>query len=238
MTIRKKIVVLLLCSVIVLVAGISLPVFFSMRTTASDFFRLLAVDRLERVEDRIKNFMEPGMMSVAYLANLDVVRNSRGKLTDYLKTTETTTLRYANHPPHERLMYDEFIRLARANTNYGLVFAANGDGQYAQAPEGHTKGAGYDPRKRSWYVEAMQSERKIFVSSPYLTTGGGMVCSILTKTRDAEDKPLGLVGIDYSLESLTKDIDGQRLLQTGYLVVFDGKGRIVADGRHPEYVSM
>jgi methyl-accepting chemotaxis protein len=237
MTIRKKIIALLLCSIIVLVAGISLTVFSSARQAAVDTFRILADSQLERVEERITTFMEPGMMSVAYLAGLPLVQESRGKLTSYLDTTQTTTLRYADHPPYERLLYDEFIRVANANANYGLVFMANDDGQYAQAPEGQVKSAGYDPRKRSWYVEAMASSKKIFVSSPYQTTGGGMVCSILTRTFDPRGRPLGLLGVDYSLESLTRDLDGRRILERGYLVIFDAKGRIVADGRYPENVG-
>jgi hypothetical protein len=48
-------------------------------------------------------------MSVMYLARLDLVRNSRGKLTSSLETQETTTLRYANHTPYEQRIYDEFI---------------------------------------------------------------------------------------------------------------------------------
>jgi signal transduction histidine kinase/CheY-like chemotaxis protein len=166
------------------------------------------------------------------------VKNSRSKLTSYLDTTETTTLLYANHPPYEQLVYDEFIRVSHSNENYGLVFMANDDGQYAQAPEGHIKLAGYDPRQRSWYIEAIQGEHDVTITSPYLTTGGGMVCSIMVKTCDPEGNPLGLLGVDYSLQSLIQDLDERRILKTGYLVVFDAKGQIITDGHHPEYVSM
>ena len=213
-------------------------VFSSTRESAENSFYALAVSQLERIEERINTFLEPGMMSVRYLANLEIVRNSRGKLTSYLDTTETTTLYYANHPLYERQIYDEFIRVSNSNENYGLVFMANDDGQYAQAPEGHIKLAGYDPRKRSWYIEAANNNREMTVTSPYLTTGGGMVCSIMTKTWDSDGRPLGLLGVDYSLDSLTSDLDKRRILNTGYIVVFDASGHIITDGHHPEYVSM
>ncbi|GHV27734.1 hypothetical protein FACS1894167_03260 [Synergistales bacterium] len=177
-------------------------------------------------------------MSVKYLADMKLVRNSRGKLTSYLDTTETTTLWYAKHPPYERLIYDEFIRIHNSNRNYGLVFMANEDGQYAQAPEGHIKMAGYDPRLRSWYKEVMANSREVTVTSPYLTTGGGVVCSIMVKTHDLQGRPLGMLGVDYSLEGLTQDLDSRSILQTGYLVIFDANGRIITDGHHPEYASM
>jgi signal transduction histidine kinase/CheY-like chemotaxis protein len=218
--------------------SIAFIVFTSAEESANEAFRVLAVSRLQGVEERINTFLEPGIMSVNYLAKLDLVRNSRGKLTDYLDTSATTTLRYVDHPRYEQRIYDEFIRVARYNDNFGLVFMANDDGQYAQAPEGHTKPPAYDPRLRSWYVEGMRSGQKVSVSSPYLTSGGGMVCSIMIRTEDLAGRPLGLLGVDYSLQSLIADLDAQRILKTGYIVVFDAEGRILADGHHPEYAAV
>jgi methyl-accepting chemotaxis protein len=87
-------------------------------------------------------------------------------------------------------------------------------------------------------VAAINDKHDVTVTPPYLTTGGGMVCSIMVKTRDLEGRPLGLLGVDYSLQSLTGNLDRRRILKTGYLVVFDTNGRIITDGRNPEYISM
>jgi signal transduction histidine kinase/CheY-like chemotaxis protein len=238
MSIRTRLILTFAIGLSLAYGIIVFVVFSSTRRSAENSFYALAVSQLERVEERINTFLEPGMMSVRYLARLELVKNSRGKLTSYLDTTETTTLYYANHPLYERQIYDEFIRVSHSNENYGLVFMANDDGQYAQAPEGHIKRAGYDPRKRSWYIEAAGDKNETTVTSPYLTTGGGMVCSIMTKTYDSEGRSLGLLGVDYSLDSLTSDLDKRRILNTGYIVVFDTNGRIITDGHHPQYVSM
>jgi signal transduction histidine kinase len=213
-------------------------VFFAARQYDHNDFQNLALSHLQRVEERINTFIEPGFMSVKYLAGLEVVRNSRGKLTSYLDTAEITTLYYANHPPQEKLIYDEFIRIARSNDNFGLVFMANDDGQYAQAPEGHIKTPGYDPRKRSWYPDIMNSPQRTAISTPYLTTGGGMVCSIMIKTYDLDSKPLGMLGVDYSLQSLIADLGGRRILRSGYIVMFDKQGRLLSDGYKREYIFM
>ncbi|MDR2825574.1 MAG: response regulator [Deltaproteobacteria bacterium] len=218
--------------------AISFIVFYLVRDLSFKSFRTLADSQLARVEERINTFLDPGLMIVKYLAKMDLVKNSRGKLTDYLGTTKTTTLLYANHTPHEKLIYEEFSRTAKSNDNYGLVFMANDDGQYTQAPEGHIKNAGYDPRERSWYKEAITSPNELTVTSPYLTTDGGMVCSIMAKTQDSAGNPLGLLGVDYSLQSLTSDLSSRRILDTGYLVIFDANNRIITDGHHQEYVAL
>ncbi|MDR3265383.1 MAG: methyl-accepting chemotaxis protein [Synergistaceae bacterium] len=238
MSIRKRLILTFFICLCITLGSIAFVIFSSAGKSANNYFNTLAASHLDRVEERIETFMEPGAMSVRYLAELPVVRNSRDKLTSYLSAAETVRLLYANHPPYERQVYDEFIRVANSNANYGLVFMANDDGQYAQAPEGSVKTAGYDPRKRSWYAESMQDKNDVTITSPYLTTGGGVVCSIMIKTRDLDGKPLGLLGVDYSLESLTKDLDRRRIMKTGYLVVFDKNGRIMADGHHSDHVSM
>jgi signal transduction histidine kinase/CheY-like chemotaxis protein/HPt (histidine-containing phosphotransfer) domain-containing protein len=84
----------------------------------------------------------------------------------------------------------------------------------------------------------MASDKEVVISSPYLTTGGGAVCSIMVKTYDLDDKPLGMVGVDYSLDSLTGDLGARQILDTGYIVVLDNSGNVIVDGHHPEYVQM
>ncbi|GHU29798.1 hypothetical protein AGMMS50256_15450 [Betaproteobacteria bacterium] len=238
MSIRLRLILTFFVSLILSCGSISLIVFFFVRAASNESFLELAVSQLDRVEERIDTFMEPGIMSVKYLAGTDLVRNSRGKLTSYLDTTEQTPLLYANHPEYERLIYDEFLHNYNYNDNYDLVFMANNDGQYTQSPEGRYKAAGYDPRKRSWYKEAMANPGDVTITSPYLTTGAGVVCSILVKTFDEQGEPLGLLGVDYTLQSLTSDLYARRIMKTGYLVVFDANGRIISDGHHPEYTEI
>ena len=238
MSLRTRLVLIFFICLLLTCVSTAVIVFSLTRDASLNAFHELAVSQLERVEERIKTFIEPASMSVQYLAGLDLVRNSGGELTSYLETTETTTLLYKNHPVYERKIYDEFVRVHNSNDNYGLVFMANKDGQYAQAPEGHIKSPNYDPRVRSWYIEAMADSNEVTVTSPYLTTGGGMVCSIMTKTYDRNNNLLGLLGIDYSLQLLTDDFENRQILKTGYLVLFDANGNIIFDKNHPEYTAM
>jgi signal transduction histidine kinase len=231
--------ILTISAFLFLVCGcISTIVYVLARQSAMDSFYNLSIGQLDRIEEKIQTFMAPGAMGVKYLAGLELVRDSREKLTSYLDTEEVTTLWYENHSPYERQVYDEFMHLHNTNDNYGLVFMANDDGQYAQAPEGSIKNPHYDPRERPWYKEVMADEREVTVSSPYLTTGGGTVCSIMVKTRDLAGRHLGMVGVDYSLESLTGDLGARKILETGYIVIFDNAGRIIVDGHHPDYVLL
>ena len=238
MSIRMRMITAIGVSLVVVCVIITGFSYVLARQASIDSFYNLATSELKSIEERIQTFMEPGAMNVRYLADIALIKNSRGELTSYLNTTDVTTLLYKNHPPYEQAIYDVFAQIHNSNDNYGLVFMANDDGQYAQAPEGSIKNPGYDPRERSWYKEVMASEEKIIVSSPYLTTGGGMVCSIMARTYDTNDKPLGMVGVDYSLDSMVGDLSARKILKTGYVVIFDSTAQIVVDGHHPEYIGI
>ena len=228
LTLTFALCLLLACS------GVTIISYSQTRQASINSFQQLAESQLERVEEHIMTFIEPGKMAVSHLATLDIIKNSRGMLTSYLDTYETTTLLYKNHTPYEKEIYDEFMRAYTYNNNFDLVFMANSDSQYTQTPEGRIKNAGYDPRLRSWYIEAIENTNEVTITTPYITTGAGMVCSILAKTYDSNGEHLGLIGIDYLLQSLTEDLATRQILETGYIVLFDGSGNIIFDRAHPE----
>lgn len=239
MSIRLRMISTIAVCLFLVCGCISTIAYVLAHESAIEAFYNLSTNELKRIEERIQTFMDPGVMLVRHLASLDLIKNSAGKLTSYLDSTEVSTLWYKDHPPYEQKIYDIFLLGHRSNKNYGLIFMANNDGQYAQAPEGAIKSPHYDPRQRPWYREVMDSDGSdTVISSPYLTTGGGMVCSIMIKTTDMDGKPLGMVGVDYSLESLTGDLNARQILKTGYIVIFDSKGKIIVDGHHPGYVFM
>lgn len=232
MSIRLRLILAFTACLMVTVALICAIVFSYVKTSEEKAFQELATSQLERVEERIKVFLEPGIKNALYLSGLDVVRHSRGLLNNYTSTTKSTILYAYDYTPQAKLIYDEFDRLVSADTDFSLIFMANEDGQFLQAPEGLRKPAGYDPRERPWYKEALNSPVDLIISTPY-TASETPVCSVLVKTYDDMGKFLGVLGIDYNLPNLLGNLESRRILKTGYLVVTDATGNLLSDGRYP-----
>ena len=210
----------------VIICGV---VFVYVKNAEERAFHALAVSQLERVEERVKTALEPGVKSALYLASRDIIKQSRGLLNSYLDSTGPTTLYYHSYTSHARLIYDGLDRVARSNADFALIFMANVDGQYLQAPEGLSKASGFDPRQTPWYKDAMAQDGDLVFTAPYITAEAEKACSILVKTYDDYGRPLGVVGIEYNLRTLLAALDERKILDTGYLLVMDAAGRVLSD---------
>ena len=91
---------------------------------------------------------------------------------------------------------------------------------------------GFDPTERSWYMQAVNSKGIVW-TEPYVDTGSGkLVVSIATPVYNPyETQPIGVVGIDVSLESLTRLLSTRKVGQDGHIVLLDGSGQLLA---HPD----
>lgn len=122
MRIRTRLILVFILSIsctILLLSGIA---FFIAKQSSERAFQEMAYGQLERIEKDIAHYMEPGVMSMQYLAGLELVQNSPRKLTSYVATTEKTQLLYANHTEYEKQVYDEMYRILETNKNFELIF--------------------------------------------------------------------------------------------------------------------
>lgn len=101
---------------------------------------------------------------------------------------------------------------------------------YPPAPGGLPPG--FDPTSRPWYTQALAAGGLIW-TEPYVDTGSGqlVVTAAMPVRRPGETAALGVVGIDVTLERLAAIISSRKVAESGYLVLMDAKGMVLA---HPE----
>ncbi len=109
-----------------------------------------------------------------------------------------------------------------------MGFAA--DGRFIHG-EGSPMPAGYDPRKRGWYTDAVQKNVVSF-SDPYIDVTTNKYCvSPAIPLKDAQGNLRGVIGEDILLETLSEMIKQDTLEGKGYAFIMDAKGEVLA---HPE----
>lgn len=93
---------------------------------------------------------------------------------------------------------------------------------------------GYDPRKRPWYTTAMATPDKPSISPAYLSTTGEAVISNMFPITTPAGEIIGCTGLDVGLGVLTELIEKSPMGQTGYVILVQDDGIILANPRHED----
>ncbi|MBC2582297.1 methyl-accepting chemotaxis protein [Clostridium sp. DJ247] len=125
--------------------------------------------------------------------------------------------------------YKEFAE--KSHTNSAYVYMATEAGGYVSWPESKTKG-NYDPRKRPWYTKAIENKGKVVRTAAYDSGADhNIIVSTVTTIENNQGKTIGVQGLDISLTQLTKIIKNIKIGQTGYVILFDSDGTILAHSK-------
>ncbi len=92
---------------------------------------------------------------------------------------------------------------------------------------------GYDPRARPWYKEAVASSGKPVLSKAYVSTTGEAMVSTANAVIDG-GTVYGVTAMDISLGALTKIINQIKLGKTGYVMMVQDDGVVIADPKFPD----
>ncbi|CAK7056022.1 MAG: Methyl-accepting chemotaxis protein PctC [Desulfovibrio sp.] len=234
MTIRMKIIALLLCSILAIAAGSS----FVTNLTASKFskeqFSLNAEAQLDRVDELINSFLRTGEQVSIALSTMPEMKLPAGSLTDYTQTQDATKLDIATFNEAEKAAFLKLEDARLLMPSVEIALFGLEDGGYIKSPA-TTVGKGYDPRTRPWYKDLAAGNDDVAITDPYVSASTKtLVTTVSAKVKDPSGKLLGVAGVDFILGDLTDILREAKVGRTGYLMLFDRKGRIMLDPKKPE----
>ncbi len=234
MTIRSKLFLTFLCLCLILIGGIAALVVVETRSTALENFETTAKGQLLRIDDIFAQYADTGKQSAGYLAKLPVVKGGLGKVVNtFMDKKESTENKYEIYTDYEKQIYDEFQKMQLSHPYYGLIFIGYSDGAILEANEpgkpNDTFGAGYDPRKRPWYTQAMEKKDDFNISLPYVSSSKDVVCSVTSKVYGSSGGQVAVLAIDFNLTGLTNYLAKLKIGQTGHVVVLSQDGLILAN---------
>ena len=104
--------------------------------------------------------------------------------------------------PFARAMLDAY---RATHTDVELAAVGTDKGVYINSPVTAVNAPGYDPRKRPWYINALENKGKPTVINPYISSNSGQV--VVTVSQTVGDGH-GIVSISLSLQELAKIANG------------------------------
>ena len=235
---RRSIRVRLICGVIAIITIPLLCIFgiiaYNIAHLSRDNYITASSTELERTSRGITLFLDEAKRNMDYLASFPALREINAGLTNFLGARGMVqTLPREDDVLGKRLREDCRL-LQKSHPAYRKVYLASRDGGFISNSEAAREG-GYDPRTRAWYKEAAATPDKAILSSPFRSTDGQGTISAARAFPDASGQVLGVVSSDISLSVITDMVGSIRAGKTGFVVVVDKNGVIIADTRNPEY---
>lgn len=120
------------------------------------------------------------------------------------------------------------LQQAQTSLQFGLTFLGLENGaMYRHDPS--LNSADYDPRKRSWYIDA-KAKNSAYVTAPYISASTKQLSMTFVEPITINGKFVGAIGGLVFLDSILDSILAMKVAGDGYSVLFDGDGKIIA---HP-----
>ncbi|CAI6085139.1 Methyl-accepting chemotaxis protein McpA [Paenibacillus sp. JJ-100] len=123
----------------------------------------------------------------------------------------------------ETRILEELKGYAAQNTDIVSIGLGTEAGVFHNSSDGEMP-EDYDPRKRPWYIEAMNSPQQVIVTNPYISAETSeMTITISKALRDQS----GVIQLDLDLTSLSKLVSGIKVGEQGYLILLDASEKYV-----------
>lgn len=233
LSLRNKLLFAILGSSIVPILLICVFLSLSIRDKSLETFAASTGSELKHIDKAISIFIDETRANTSLLARSPAVRAVDGSINSFIRQTEKKATSDLEIGPVEAKVL-ELTRtlLATHSKTFVDVYVGTEQGGFSMASNAPLP-PGYDPRARPWYREALQNSGKPIISKAYQSTTGDAVLTA-TETVNRDGKIVGVVGIDVTLGGLTEFIKSIKIGETGYVMLIQDDGVVLADPRIPE----
>jgi len=187
------------------------------------------------IKQTIDLFMQNNKNTVNMLAEHPIVRAADANLNNYTAVKQNVVLKNVPKEQTEQEMVALFQRIHNSYSDTAEVFFGSKWGGFVSSWE-ETVSAGFDPRNRIWYQQAEAAGGNTIVTPAYMSTIGVPGICFSRQVLSPERRPVGCVSVEVKLEQLTSFIDSLKVGKTGYVMLFQNDGTILADPLHRDLV--
>ena len=229
MRMRQKLIASFVLTVIVPILAISIVSISQTKTESLERFIDSSNSEIRQVENTFNLFFEQMKNNTRFLAQSSIVTSVSENTSTYFDAEKMMDPRSAGKEEAE--IFELFESFGQTHKELLFVYLGTQYGgfiQYPAEPLGN-----YDPRKRPWYKQVTQSPNEVIVTEPYQGVTGQAMVSVATAIKKS-GQTIAVQSLDVTLSTLTDIVSNIRLGETGYLMLLDGQGTVLADPKNPD----
>ncbi|UTC64861.1 methyl-accepting chemotaxis protein [Treponema sp. OMZ 788] len=232
LSIRTKFIIAFTSAIIAIILSICTIIGIQVYRSSVNQFNQIIVQQVSIAEQMFKLFTKNNKNIVTTLSENAEIKNVGDSLRKYhLSKTQKPDPESYDNVSQKKLN----LILKNAANNFPEFDAVYlGTKWGGDASSGADEAPGYDPRTRSWYIKAKENAENVIITPVYISTNGKAVIAFAKAVHSPKNDFVGVLGIDISLDELTGFINNIKIGNTGYAMLIQDDGIIIADPAHPE----
>ena len=236
LSIRFRLLRAITITIISIIGFISAVVGYELYKRNTALFNEFTAQQFFNVEKSINLLMQKGENVVTMLASHPAVRGADDTIYNYTIEAQKSGRIYTHTGKTEQELVTLFKAIEESFSEFQDVYMGTRWGGIATSWSGEDE-LGYDPRQRSWYKQAAEANGAIVITPVYIATDGTPVVAVAKAIKDGNGTLLGCVGVDINLSDLTSFISSVKIGNTGYCMLVQDDGMILADAAHGAFIS-
>ncbi len=227
-SIKTRLIVGLLVTTSLILIAIFFVVAMNFSNQAITSSTSAAQSDLSQINNSISIFLDESKKSVNLLANYPLSKSLDEVKTTFVNSKQDQLSTIADDDGVGKKLVELFLAMQNSHPAFVDVYSASPNGGFILANQTTILPAGYDPRQRPWYKDALMYPDQTTIGEAYLSATGEAVTTI-SRSVLRNSTPVGVVAVDISLKKLTDLTGSIKLGQNGYVVLVQSDGIILAD---------
>lgn len=174
-------------------------------------------------------FIDSVESSLNFIVNDESVKTATPDFIDFRNVTELRDFDTFDLSEKAMIVRNLFLQMKKAYPAYSEVYAGSTKGTFLSG--GEKGNVTYNPIQRDWYKKAEKAGGNVIVTDAYVTAydSSELMITMAQLYCDRNNQPIGVVGIDITLDVLTKMLAEITVGENGYVVLLQNSGTILAD---------
>jgi len=236
LSIRFRLLRAITITIISIISFISAVVGYELYKRNTAQFNSFTSQQYSNIRKSIDIFIQNGKNVVTMLASHPAVLGADETIYNYTIEAQKSGRIYTHDGKTEQELVTLFRAIEGSFTEFQDVYMGTRWGGIATSWSGEDE-LGYDPRQRPWYKQAVEANGDIVITPVYIATDNTPVVAVAKAIKDGNGALLGCIGVDINLTDLTSFIGSVKVGKTGYCMLVQDDGMILADAAHSAFIS-
>ncbi len=213
----------------VTILAVTLFATLNVRRQAVDNFNDASNSQIRQIDAGLKDTFKRIHDNVVFLSDAPLAQSANESVTNYL--THGGQMTPDTNGGVETDVFHLLQRFGDSHPDLQYIYLGTKWGGYVQWPKGKFTSDHYDPRERPWFTQGMQAGADVRRTAAYANSGGdkNVIISFVRTVKDPQGQPMGVLGMDISLDGFARMIGQVRFGETGYLMVVEDSGTVLVD---------